>query len=209
MPRPELLIDLMRHGEPVGGVRYRGHRDDPLSDAGWSQMRAAVDPADPWDGIVSSPLRRCREFAETLSEQLDLALQIDAQFKEMAFGDWEGLLPDEVRTRFPDALRQYWRDPLRHTPPNAEPLAAFQRRIETAGDGLIQQQQQADTGHLLLVVHGGVIRVILCRVLGIPVERFMRIETPFAARSRIRIRFNDAAEAWSSLVHHAFMPPAP
>ena len=126
----------------------------------------------------------------------------------MAFGDWEGLLPDDVRIRFPDALRQYWRDPLRHTPPNAEPLRQFQRRVETAWEGLIQQQS-ADIRHLLLVVHGGVIRVILCRVLGIPVERFMRIETPFAARSRIRIRFNDAGEAWPSLVHHAEKPALP
>ena len=88
--------------------------------------------------------------------------------------------------RFPDALRQYWRDPLRHTPPNAEPLREFQRRIETAWDGLIQQQ--ADTRHLLLVVHGGVIRVILCRVLGIPDYRFVVIDHPISSANDESLR---------------------
>ena len=32
-------IDLIRHGEPVGGRRYRGQIDDPLSEKGWKQMR--------------------------------------------------------------------------------------------------------------------------------------------------------------------------
>ncbi|MEK6748901.1 MAG: histidine phosphatase family protein, partial [Pseudomonadota bacterium] len=36
------VVDMIRHGEPVGGKRYRGHRDDPLSDIGWRQMREAV-----------------------------------------------------------------------------------------------------------------------------------------------------------------------
>ena len=35
-------IDLIRHGEPVGGRKYRGQIDDPLSDKGWTQMRQAV-----------------------------------------------------------------------------------------------------------------------------------------------------------------------
>ncbi|MHB1590203.1 MAG: histidine phosphatase family protein [Sulfuricella sp.] len=35
-------IDLIRHGEPVGGRRYRGRTDDPLSEKGWNQMWTAV-----------------------------------------------------------------------------------------------------------------------------------------------------------------------
>ena len=36
---PVTTIDLIRHGEPVGGRRYRGGRmDDPLSEKGWAQM---------------------------------------------------------------------------------------------------------------------------------------------------------------------------
>ncbi len=50
------LVDLMRHGEPVGGVRFRGNvTDDPLSNLGWSQMWDAVGDHHPWDQLISSP----------------------------------------------------------------------------------------------------------------------------------------------------------
>jgi len=62
-------IDLLRHGEPVGGRRYRGQTDDPLSEKGWQQMRAAVLDVQGWDVIYSSPLRRCAEFAQELSRR--------------------------------------------------------------------------------------------------------------------------------------------
>jgi alpha-ribazole phosphatase len=57
----DITLDFMRHGEPVGGRKYRGQLDDPLSEKGWEQMRAAVGEAWPWTRIVSSPLLRCSE----------------------------------------------------------------------------------------------------------------------------------------------------
>ena len=38
----ETTIDLLRHGEPLGGGRYRGQMDDALSEKGWQQMWQAV-----------------------------------------------------------------------------------------------------------------------------------------------------------------------
>ena len=60
-------LDLLRHGEPVGGSRYRGQTDDPLSDKGWAQMRDAVGDVHPWDHIITSPLSRCSDFAHELA----------------------------------------------------------------------------------------------------------------------------------------------
>ena len=54
-------IDLLRHGD-TGQRSYRGQLDDPLSTLGWSQLRAAIFGRS-WDAIVTSPLRRCAEFA--------------------------------------------------------------------------------------------------------------------------------------------------
>jgi len=58
-------FDLIRHGEPEGGKRYRGTLDDPLSATGWPQMQAAVSEQDQWDAILTSPMARCRPFAES------------------------------------------------------------------------------------------------------------------------------------------------
>ena len=69
----ETIIDLFRHGEPEGGKKYRGYSvDDPLSEKGWSQMWDAIEGCKDWDCIVTSPMLRCREFSEKLSQKLDL-----------------------------------------------------------------------------------------------------------------------------------------
>ena len=74
------VIDLIRHGEPEGGVRIRGSRDDPLSDIGWSQMWSAVGQAKPWHEIVSSPLSRCAAFARELGSPLELSVHEEHRF---------------------------------------------------------------------------------------------------------------------------------
>ena len=127
-PLPELQtppVDLMRHGEPVGGRRYRGHLDDPLSDKGWRQMRAAVGEHHPWDAVVSSPLCRCADFGAELAQRHGLPLQIEPRFKEIGFGAWEGRSADELQAQDPLCLWRFYDDPLNNTPPGAEPLAAF------------------------------------------------------------------------------------
>lgn len=80
------LVDLLRHGEPEGGRRYRGSLDDPLSDRGWDQMWRAASGDTPWDLVISSPLRRCREFAEQLSSRLQLPLTIKPDLQELGYG---------------------------------------------------------------------------------------------------------------------------
>ena len=100
-------IDLLRHGEPVGGRRYRGLIDDPLSDKGWAEMRAAVQGRDEWDAIVHSPLSRCADFAAELSTDLGIPKISDDRLVEIGFGVWEGLTGDEVRAADPDALMRF------------------------------------------------------------------------------------------------------
>ena len=100
-------LDLMRHGEPVGGRRYRGQIDDPLSEKGWAQMRAAVGELAPWDRIVSSPLLRCRAFAEALASAHGLPLTLDERLKEVGFGAWEGKTAAEIEEDAPGTLARF------------------------------------------------------------------------------------------------------
>ena len=70
-------LDLLRHGETELGGGLRGSLDDALTELGWSQMREAVIGQGPWDRIVSSPLQRCRLFAEELAASLNLLLSLE------------------------------------------------------------------------------------------------------------------------------------
>ncbi len=178
------IVDLLRHGEPEGGRRYRGRRDDPLSDAGWAQMRAAVPARPPWRRVVTSPLRRCREFAAELAAGHDLALEVEEGLREIDFGAWEGLRAEEIEARDGEALRRYYDDPWRHTPPDGEPLARFQARVESAWRALLARHGGE---HLLLVCHAGVMRVVLAHVLELPRRRLFALHIPHACASRVRI----------------------
>lgn len=191
-------IDLIRHGEPIGGRRYRGQIDDPLSEKGWQQMRTAVADHHPWDRIISSPLSRCAEFAKELSDRHQLAIEFEPMFMEIGFGEWEGLTPDEIHQRYPGQLEAFWQDPLANRPAGAEPLMAFHQRIASAWDKLLKQH----TGqHILLVCHAGVIRMSMQYMLGMPVDHVFRIKVANAGITRIKVdRF--AADIYPQLIFH-------
>ena len=180
----ETLIDLLRHGEPEGGVKFRGHSDDPLSADGWAQMRAATASAGGWEVIVASPLRRCAEFAAELAARLGVPLETETRLREIGFGAWEGLTAEQVAARDPEALERFWRDPAQHTPPGGEPLAGFEARVAAGWHDVIQRHAGK---RILLVCHGGVIRLIIARVLAMPRSHLFRLNVPFASASRVRV----------------------
>lgn len=179
-----MSVDLIRHGEPVGGTKIRGQSDDPLSELGWQQMRAAVTSLTPWDIVVSSPLLRCRAFAQELSTQCGAALHIDPRLKEIGFGEWEGRTHQELTAEDPDRLLRFWMDPHRHAPIGAEAIDAFAARVAAAFDEWVR----AYCGQRVIVVcHAGVIRMTLCRVLGFPPGHAFRIKVPYAGLTRIQV----------------------
>jgi alpha-ribazole phosphatase len=178
-----VYLALLRHGEVEGGVRYRGTTDDPLSADGWEQMWTAVNDGVRWDAIISSPLRRCAEFAHALARQRSIPLTIDARLAEMHFGAWEGRSAAELMSADPEALARFWNEPATHTPPGAEPLARFAERVLTAWHGIVRDHSGR---RILLLTHGGVIRVILCHVLRRPVERLLELDVRYAALHRVR-----------------------
>ncbi len=178
------LIDLLRHGEPEGGRRYRGQIDDPLSPKGWEEMRGAVARPQPWQAIVSSPLARCRAFAEVLAEETGLPLDFEPRFKEVAFGAWEGKTPAELKAVDANQVFNFKCDPVSYRPPGAEALADFYARVAAGFDDLVAAQAGK---HILVVAHAGVIRMVMCRVLGIPPENAYRIQVASAAMARFRI----------------------
>ncbi len=194
-PAPETLIALLRHGETQGGAYFRGSTDDPLTPLGWGQMRAAAS-GKPWTRIVSSPLRRCAEFAGELAARLAIPLELDERLREMHFGVWEGRSAAELMESEGDALTRFWRDPATFSPPGAESLQAFQSRVLDAwndlrksmgkptstslGGGLLPPSspfdEEGNAQRMLLVCHGGTIRTILCDVLRHPPERLLELE---------------------------------
>ncbi|WP_297812983.1 alpha-ribazole phosphatase [uncultured Methylophaga sp.] len=193
------VIDLLRHGEPEGGTRYRGQLDDPLSELGWQQMRDLLPVNTPWQQIITSPLKRCSAFAEDLARQSGLPLTYEPDLREIDFGDWEGQTAAALERADKSAFYAFYNDPLNNTPPGAEPLVDFQQRVLRAFDAIQQQYQQR---HVLLVSHGGTIRIILAHVLNMPLDSIWRLSVPYASVSRIQI-IGRGATAQPQLKFHA------
>jgi alpha-ribazole phosphatase/probable phosphoglycerate mutase len=197
MTEQTTIIDILRHGEPVGGSRYRGHIDDPLSEKGWQQMRAAVAGRDEWQQIVSSDLSRCAAFARELGERLSVEMELDPGFRELAFGSWEGKSAAELLAADPEGTTAFWSDPINNTPAGAEPLRSFQQRITGAWQTLLERHAGK---RLLLVGHAGMMRILLLHTLGLPLESFYRFDPCNASIVRIRVDSGRHGEAYHQLV---------
>lgn len=192
-------IDLIRHGEPVGGSKYRGKIDDPLSEKGWQQMRDAVADHCPWQTIVSSPLSRCAAFAEEVAERHKLPLSFDERFMEIGFGEWEGLTRQQISATDPEALQLFYSDPIKHIPPGAETLLDFETRVVGAWNQLVKQHVGK---HVLLVGHAGMMRMVIRHILEMPLGGMFRLYVPNAGITRIQID-GEGEQPLTSLMFHA------
>lgn len=162
----KLQIDLLRHGETTLSHTLRGHLDDDLTEQGWLQMQSTIQqymttPVD-WDVIISSPLRRCRCFAEHLANQLGLPMRVNEHIKEMYFGDWEGISTQAIYEAEPQRLANFWKFPTQYHAPNGESLIQFQQRVMCGFDEIYEQMQRQDWNKALVVTHGGVIKLLTC-----------------------------------------------
>lgn len=197
MSETTTIIDILRHGEPVGGSKYRGQIDDPLSERGWQQMRTAVEDRSEWQQIVSSDLSRCADFARELAARLAIGVELEPAFREVGFGSWEGKSASELLAEDPEGTAAFWRDPINNTPPGAEPLPVFQQRVIGAWQGLLERHSGK---HVLLVGHAGMMRILLLNALGLSLESFYRFDPRNASLIRIRVDTGRYGEAYHQLV---------
>jgi len=173
-----LRLDLLRHGETELGGGLRGSLDDALTDTGWAQMRGAVIEQGPWDRLISSPLQRCARFANELGAQLGLPVQLEKDLQELHFGAWEGQSALALMETDAEALGQFWADPYSFTPPQGEPVVDFSARVLAA----VQRLYATYAGErVLLISHGGVMRLLLAQARGLPREQLLNVEVGHGA----------------------------
>lgn len=179
--RETVTIDLLRHGD-TGQRSYRGQLDDALSEPGWAQMRGAVADRH-WDAVVASSMQRCSAFAREFAQARAVPLTLDARLREYHFGNWQGVPVEDLAEEQADALERFWADPVAHPPPGAETFAAFATRLSAAMDGIVSTHPAQ---RVLVVTHGGVIRLLRCIAEARDFGDMAGIDVPHASIHRLR-----------------------
>lgn len=169
-----MRILLARHGETPWNAegRYQGQIDIPLSPIGEAQATALGVRLASMDitRAVASPLSRAQHTARlALGSAREAMLGTDAELQEIAHGEWEGLLASEIHDRDPARLRAWREEPDTVLMPGGESLRQV---LDRSWRGLARATEGLGADDTLLVVaHDAVNRVILCRVLGLPLSR--------------------------------------
>jgi probable phosphoglycerate mutase len=167
---------LVRHGETVWHAenRYAGVTDVALSAQGLRQagQLAAWARTANLSGVWASSLTRARLTATACAETTGAPLTVDERLRELDFGEGEGRTAAEMEQQFPEALHAFRADPVTdHLPAGEDPAAAAQRFTGC----LYDIAGQNPDGRVLVVAHSTVIRLALCRLIGVPLREYRRL----------------------------------
>ena len=178
------LIYLLRHGEGVRADtrRFIGHLDVPLSPTGEAQCAAQARRLAGLriGALYSSDLERARRSGEIIGAPHGLTPRTVPALREMAMGRWEGLTADEIRAQEPNAFRD-WMSRVGEFPfPDGESVADLVARAGPAFDRIVAG---APEGAIAIVAHGGTNRALLCRALGVPLDRLLAFGQDYGALS--------------------------
>jgi probable phosphoglycerate mutase len=176
---PPTHLIFLRHGETphTAEKRFSGSTgDNPgLSETGFAQAAAAAEylaRQGGVDAIVTSPMVRTRQTAETVATRLGLEAVVDEGWVECSFGDWDGYTFAEVQEKWPDQLND-WLESTTVTPPGGESFDTCARRARSARDGLLARYPGKT---VVVVTHVTPIKLMVRSVLQAPMASIFRME---------------------------------
>jgi len=169
MKKTEII--LIRHGETEWNSqkRMQGHSNSDLSSVGQAQIQALGQWMKyvPFDLIYSSDSPRAKQTAESITQFSGHELQFDQRLREKNLGVFEGLTSEEARERHPEVFRLFKTAGSKYVIDEGESTQQLQdRALEIVNEIRIKHPEE----RVLLVTHGGFIRVVMKHSLGLSLE---------------------------------------
>ena len=172
-------IYLLRHGalSKTWRERFVGQIDPPLGREGIRQAEALARTLSRQriDAIFCSDLVRSQQTASIIATAANMPFTARRDLREIALGDWEGLLRVEVAEHDPDQFAARGRNIEHHRIPGGESFADCRERVLAAWAAIIRPEWE----HVVVVGHAGINRLLLCHFMGIPVVRVFSLRQDY------------------------------
>jgi len=195
---------FLRHGELELQNVLAGRTDYLLSHKGFQQLHDAVAGLCDITTVTSSPLKRCKLFAQQLANTRQLPLNVDSAIAEYDFGDWDG---QSYKTLWQQSssptIGDFWQNPWQVTPPNGESMSKFYSRVETWWQQFLAMISTQYTGPHLVITHAGVIKQLLAIVCQLPRESLISqnvFSISYAGCVCVDVYIDEQGEAWPKIV---------
>jgi len=201
---------LIRHGETEGSdaKRYKGSIDVPLSEQGIRQVeqaslfiaehlrnyplsrhqsylrdahKEALDGEEEHErlkAVYTSDLSRAVKSGEIIAAPHRIIPESIPELRERNFGIWEGMSFIEIRDQYPEEFNAWVNSPVKFSPAGGESTYEVKKRVLRAMKNILSSHR-GET--IAVVAHGGVNRVMLCHIMGMPLKNIFRIEQDFSA----------------------------
>jgi broad specificity phosphatase PhoE len=162
---------IVRHADKEQGDFYNlalRHQDEPISAKGISQaqkLRLYFSDKSVTEIYVSQYVRT-GQTAEHSAQMLKLSPIADSRLNEIDNGAFEGLSDEEIQQRFPEVWNAFKARNRDFQFPEGESGEDARRRIES-----FMKEKLEDKEDILVVSHDGLIRLLTCAILGLPVYR--------------------------------------
>ncbi len=196
-----LRLYLLRNAEThyCRTGRYCSRDGVPLTDHGQQMANffAQAYQRLNWKALFCSPLNHAVETLRPLTQATGLSFESRQGLRELSFGKWEGMAPEEVNQEFHDDYIRWLADPAWNSPTLGENAMQVARRTSNV---LAEIEESYPDGDVLIVAHKATLRIMLCTLLGVDVGRYRdRLAMPVTALSLVELldygpfvrRFND------------------
>ena len=175
---------LVRHGDTKlnSAERYWGQTDVELSAAGLRQAERLRDrlATEKIDAIYSSDLKRASATAKLIASAHQLEVITCAELREINFGQLEGLTFDEVSQLYPEVTKLWVERSPELKYPGGESIDGFTKRVSKF---LSRLEEHTEKETILIVAHSGVLRTLICLLLGIELQHRWQFRLDLASLS--------------------------
>jgi len=172
---------VIRHGETTSNAekRFSGHQDVDLTEKGiWQAEQLSYYLKDEQiDAIYSSDLKRAIHTAKIVIGNRELPLCVEPHFREIHFGDWEGVRFEELDAENGEGHSSSWWKQPESPLPGGESVIDLRKRVKVGLEKVIKEHNQEDQCKTVAIVcHGGVSRIIIGIALDIPIKKIWYIK---------------------------------